>query len=62
MSEKFSSFKTAMMGVEPNFKNVLSSSLTWPPGGDEPRSLVAEICDESDDEEVVVAIDHSVSQ
>ena len=50
-----------MMGFEPNFKNVLSSSLTWRPGGNEPRSLVAEICDEPDDEEVVVAIDHSVS-
>ena len=51
-----------MMGFEPNFKNVLSGSLTRPPGGDEPRSLVAEICDEPDDEEVVVAIDQSVSQ
>ena len=51
-----------MMGFEPNFKNVLSSSLTWRPGGNEPRSLVAEICYEPDDEEVVVAIDQSVSQ
>ena len=51
-----------MMGFEPNFKNVLSGSQTRPPGGDEPRSLVAEICDEPDDEEVVVAINQSVSQ